>query len=267
MSLVINGRVTEGGLPPDDRAFFLGDGLFATMLAQAGRLLHWRRHWARLTTSAAALGFSLPRKEAQAQADVRLALAAAGLLQETAAVRLTLTRGRGSRGFWPPDLHSPLLVVTAAPYRPAKSPLRAALVTDYPRNPRSPLVCHKTTSALELVLAQRAARARGADLALLVNTAGRLTEGAYANLFLVLKGEIFTPPPSEGLLPGVARSILLERLPVVEKSLTADCLQQAEAAFVSNALFGVRTLAMVDDRPLRVDHPLVGVARRAWERE
>ncbi len=267
MSVVVNGRLAEGGLPFDDRAFLLGDGLFETLLALDGQLDAWSAHWARLTASAAALGFTLPRDEAQARADAALALEAAGLTRGPAALRLTLTRGRGPRGFWPSGLHSPLLVVSAAAYRPRTDPLTAALVPDFPRLPRSPLTRHKTLSALELVLAQRAARVRGADLALLVNTEGRLTEGAYANLFLVLEGEILTPPLTEGLLPGVARARLLARLPVRQRPLPPPMLFRAEAAFVSNSLFGVRPLAAVDGHGFDTAHPLLRAARAAWEAE
>ncbi len=264
MPWVINGQVSDGGLPADDRAFLLGDALFETILAQDGKLLAWQRHWDRLRASAAALGFALPRTCDQARADVALALRLAGVQQATAAVRLTLTRGRGPRGFWPDGIHQPLLVVQAAPYTPSLAPLRAALVAEYPRNPLSPLSHHKTTSALELTLAQRAARLQGADLALLVNTDGRLTEGAFASLFLVIGGQILTPPLTEGLLPGIARALLLERLRIEERVLSPSCLQAAEAAFVSNSLMGVRALSGVDGHRLDVAHPRVRAAQAAW---
>lgn len=263
MTVVINGKL-ETQVPADERALLLGDGLFETLLVVQGRPMFWDAHWARLTASAAALGFALPRSEAQARADVQLALDAAGLDADLAALRLTLTRGRAARGLWPDAVHDPLLLVSVSAYQPGQQPLRAVTVTQFPRNERSPLCRHKTTSALELVLAQRAARANGAEVALLVNTRGAWVEASYANLFVVLDDELVTPPLAEGLLPGVVRAVLLRRLPVREMALPTTLLPRLQAAFLTNSLMGVRPLAAVDGRLLTCDHPAIVAAHSVW---
>ena len=48
------------GVPFDDRGFTVGDGLFETVLADAGRLVLWREHLARLARGCASL--DLPTK-------------------------------------------------------------------------------------------------------------------------------------------------------------------------------------------------------------
>ncbi len=258
MNGVLNGLwQAELCVPAEDRGFLLGDGLFETLLAVDGSPRWWQAHWERLERSAAALGFMLPRSEAETLADVHLALEANDLTRGLAAVRLTVTRGRGSRGYWSEDIHSPLLLVTAARYHRRSTPLRAITVAEFPRNERSPLCHHKTTSALELVLAQRTAHQRGADVALLVNTRREWVEASYANLFLVIEGELLTPPLESGVLPGIARAFLQQKLPVREAPIAAEMWAQAQAAFLTNSLMGARSLGWVDGYEMDITNPLV----------
>ncbi|HKR87694.1 MAG TPA: aminotransferase class IV, partial [Phenylobacterium sp.] len=78
--------------PADDRGFTLGDGLFETLLARRGELVRPEAHLDRLTAGCATLGLPAPDR-AFAERLMRRALADAGLGEQRAAVRLTLTAG------------------------------------------------------------------------------------------------------------------------------------------------------------------------------
>ena len=57
-------------IPIDDRGFLLGDGLFETVLFQAGKPVLWDAHVERLGKGCAALGLPLPDgKTLRAEAD------------------------------------------------------------------------------------------------------------------------------------------------------------------------------------------------------
>jgi para-aminobenzoate synthetase/4-amino-4-deoxychorismate lyase len=99
-------------------------------------------------------------------------------------------------------------------------------------------------------LALRKAEASGAWEILLLNEHGRLVEGSRTNIALVLDGKVFTPPESEGCLPGTVRRRLLERGTVKERTLTVDDLARAEAILLMNSLIGVLPVSQIDDRPL-----------------
>ena len=72
-----------------------------------------------------------------------------------------------------------------------------------------------------------------------VNEKGQVTESAIANIFVMLKGQIFTPPVSVGLLPGVMRAFLLKNNPLIkEKILYPDDLIHAEKIWLSNSVRG-----------------------------
>ena len=97
--------------------------------------------------------------------------------------------------------------------------------------------------------------ARGADDALLLNTAGRLACASAANLFLVRGRRLLTPPPGEGVLPGITRAEVIALaadldLAVTETPLEPDQLRSADEAFLTNSLMQIRPLVAVNDRPL-----------------
>jgi para-aminobenzoate synthetase/4-amino-4-deoxychorismate lyase len=82
-----------------------------------------------------------------------------------------------------------------------------------------------------------AAKAAGADEALLLRDDGRLTEGCFTNLFVERDGRLLTPPAQLGLLPGVLRRSLLESGRAIEVELTLADLK--DGFLIGNALRGL----------------------------
>jgi branched-chain amino acid aminotransferase/4-amino-4-deoxychorismate lyase len=238
-------------IAPDDRGFTLGDGLFETVLAEAGAMACLDAHIDRMTAGCAVLGLPPPDRT-EAERLMRQALADAGLEGARAAVRLTLTAGSGGRGLDRPAPLRPVLVAAAAP---APKPGGAArLVTaTVRRNDRSPVSRLKTLSYLDNVLARAEARAAGADEAVMLNTRGELACAAAANLFWIAGGRLFTPALDCGVLAGIMRGRVLAAaaglgLPVSEVRAGPEALAAADAVFLSNSLIGLRPVAALDGR-------------------
>ena len=79
------------------------------------------------------------------------------------------------------------------------------------------------------------------DEAVLLNAAGHVVEFTTSNLFVVKHGELFTPPLSDGPLPGITRRAVLtlaaeQRIPAHEKSFGAEFLDAADEVFATNSL-------------------------------
>lgn len=238
-------------IPPDDRGFTLGDGLFETVLARGGELVALSAHLDRLTAGCVTLGLPAPER-ADAGRLMRQALADADLAADRAAVRLTLTAGSGGRGLDRPDAPQPRLVATAAPTPRPATPARL-ITAQVRRNEHSPASRLKTLSYLDNVLARAEARTAGADEAVMLNTQGLLACAAAANLFWIEGGTLFTPALTCGVLAGVARGEVLARagaLGVTTREVAAgpEALVAAEAAFLTNALIGVRAIGELDGR-------------------
>ncbi|HYE00558.1 MAG TPA: aminotransferase class IV [Alphaproteobacteria bacterium] len=246
----LNGAILDAAaarIDPADRGFTLGDGLFETLRLKAGRPLRFAAHHARLAAGAALLRLPLPLDAADLDHAVIDTAAANGLAD--AAVRLTLSRGPGPRGVLPPAAPQPTLLIAAAPYARPPAACTAVVATVTRRNEHSPLSRLKTLNYLDLVLARQEAAERGADEAILLNTAGRVAEASIANVFALLDGCAVTPPPEEGALPGVLRAAALAEAAGAERPLTVDDLLRAEAVFLTNSQ-GIRRVSALDGRPV-----------------
>lgn len=242
-------------IDPADRGFTLGDGVFETLRAYGGRPFRLDGHLARLEAGAAALGIPVPLPPARIAAAVAETLAANGLTAGDAAIRITLTRGPGPRGLLPPETARPTLMITTSSYRSAPPRALSAVIAGIRRNEHSPLSRLKTLNYLDNVLAQCEAAERGADEAILLNTAGRLACAARANLFVLRGNALLTPPPSEGVLPGIARAEVLSiaaglGIHAHEAPLERDAVADADEAFLANSLIEIAGLGGIDGRSI-----------------
>lgn len=254
--LYLNGRFLEhmdASLDPLDRGVLLGDGLFETVRCEEGQLLFHLAHYARLGRNARRLEIPWNMNAEDLLAICQQVLDANDL--KLARLRITLTRGEGSGG---PDLVSggaPTLIVHAqqldqGPIDEARQRGWSGAVASFPINHRSPLAEVKSTSYQEHLLARHFARRDGFDEALLLNTDGLLAEGAMANLFIVRGNDVVTPPVGDGALPGIMRrkiGLICGRFGYEygEESLTLEHLENADEAFLTNAIMEVMPLVRV----------------------
>ena len=250
--LYLDGRIVDPGqarIDPRDRGFLLGDGLFETMRAERGRVPFLDRHLDRLEAGAATLGIPLPQPRTTLAAACLEVLHANRLGDRDAALRITLSRGPGPRGLAPPPEPAPTLLIGAAAVADT-APARA-VISRIRRNEHSPLSRIKSLNYLDAVLALREASERGADEALLCNTAGRLACASAANLFLIRDGALLTPGLDEGVLPGITRGLILELASEVgliaeETAIAPSALERVEEAFLTNSLIGIRPLVAIN---------------------
>jgi len=230
-----------------DRGLTLGDGLFETIRVADGNAVHLPRHLARLRSSAALLAIPLKWSDDSIRDAIAQILTARSLANGV--LRLTLTRGPAARGLLPTGPVSPTVLIQAGPLPPPAGPARLIVALSTRRNEWSPTSKLKSTNYLDNILARQEAIQRGADDALLLNTAGRLAEATAANLFVRIGGRLLTPPVADGALPGIARALLIERVQAEEAPLGINDLWRCDAAFLSNCL-GLRAIAEIDMRPI-----------------
>ena len=245
-------------IDPRDRGFTLGDGLFETLLAEAGEIRHASEHLDRLDAGCAVLGLPAPDR---ALVDRRMRAALADLGDTRAAVRLSWSAGRGGRGLERPEVLEPVLTVTAAP-APAPDGPAKLMVSTVRRNEHSPAARLKTLAYLDNVLARREAQAAGCDEAVMLNTAGEVACAAAANLFWIADERIYTPHLDCGVLAGVVRGQVIAEAarrgePVRAVRAGREVLKTADAAFLTNSLIGLRPVFSIEGRKLAVS-PLVG---------
>jgi para-aminobenzoate synthetase/4-amino-4-deoxychorismate lyase len=196
-------------------------GVFETLLVADGSAVDYPRHLARLTTSLHVLyGRSLPTSLHE-----RIEEAARG--RALARLRVDIGPADGAEGeisvedleasFVLPERERELVTVSVA----------------------GGFGAHKLADRSWLEQVEAAAGEDGS--ALLVTRSGDLLETTRASVFLLRGGVLATPPLDGAILPGVTRTVLLERarraaIPAHELPLTLADLRDADAVLMVNAL-------------------------------
>ncbi|MFM7270815.1 MAG: aminotransferase class IV [Actinomycetes bacterium] len=248
-----------------DHGLLTGDGVFETLRVYGGVPFAWTRHLARLERSAGALGLRPPTGEVlRAAADAVIAANGRGECR----LRITVTGGvaplGSERGEVPPT------VVVATGELRAWPTTADVVVVPWCRNERGATAGLKTTSYAENVRALAVAHDRGADEAIFPNTRDELCEGTGSNVFLVLDGELTTPPLDGGCLAGVTRDLVLglaDRTGIVcmERAEPIDALARAEEAFLTSSTREVHPIARVDGAALPLaPGPITARLQTAW---
>ena len=249
-ALYIDDEIETAMIPTADRGLLLGDGLFETLPIINGQALWWDLHKERVLKSANQIDLQLdPMKLDDAIVKLtELCKNANGV------VRLTVTRGSGGRGLAIPKEQAPIYLASLAPMPQGLAFADATLITaTIRRNENSPTSRLKSLNYLDNILATREAEQAGADDALMLNSKTRAACTTICNLFAISDNQITTPPLSDGVLPGIVRSKVIELAPqwgftIAEQSLLPDQLKKADGLFLTNSLRFIRRVTRLDDK-------------------
>ncbi|MCX5167894.1 aminodeoxychorismate lyase [Streptomyces antibioticus] len=264
MKLWLDGRLQDAEsarVSVFDHGLTVGDGIFETVKAVGGRTFALTRHLDRMARSARGLGLPEPDLD-----EVRHACAAVVEANPVplGRLRITYTGGHGPLGSDRGDRGATLVVALGESIRRADS--TAVVTVPWTRNERGALTGLKTTSYAENVVALARAHEHGATEALFPNTAGLLCEGTGSNVFVVLDGEIHTPPLASGCLAGITRELTVEWTGAKETDLPIDVLEHADEIFLTSTLRDVQAVHRVDTRELPgAPGPVTAKAMRIFE--
>jgi branched-chain amino acid aminotransferase len=270
----------EPSISPLNRGFLYGDAIYEVWRTYYGVIFAWEEHWRRLERSAAALHLTLPFSPEQALVEIKRTVdaffAAAGARPEVY-IRLQITRGNGLIGLDPALADRPdfTLLVQANPvWTPAQltEGLNLSLATGLRRNPVAALnPAWKTGNYLNNILCLHEARSRGADEVVMINLAGEVTEAAVSNLAFVRAGEIITPPMEAGILGGITRQLLLDKIapaagvPVRETAVRPDEFAHMDECFLLSTTKDISAVATIDAVRFKVgDDTLTMRLKRAF---
>jgi branched-chain amino acid aminotransferase len=239
-----NGRLVdteEVRIPADDPGFLFGDGLFETLRVDDGRARDLSAHLDRLYAGLSRLEL----EPLESRCDLGRAVHEVALAAPRPVARLRITLSRGT------------CLITASPYEPPGESLyrggvAVALLLDFRVYSRDPLAGLKSLSYQANRLALREAERRGAWEALLINERERLVEGSRSNIAMVLPKGIFTPPESDGCLPGTVRRRLLEARAIRERRLSLKHLFEGSGLLLMNSLIGVLPVSRIGGRAVPV---------------
>jgi branched-chain amino acid aminotransferase len=259
LNVFLNGRIVPQGqaaVSVSDAGLLHGVSAYTTALAHNGVVFRLDRHLSRLFDTVQMLGM---RTDATPDilAGATSKLLAANSLTE-ARVRITLTPGSVHGG-------EPTTLVTASPL-PAYPPEWyeqgiGVVISSLRQGSGPPVYGCKTGCFLPRILARQEAAAKGAQEALWFTEDNRLAEGCTCNVFIVLAGEVLTPPTRTPVLPGIVREAVLELCRGMEvpcsdnRSLTIRELLDAQEVFLTSACAAVRPVVRIERHAVGGEKP------------
>ncbi|WP_373185453.1 aminodeoxychorismate lyase [Halopseudomonas sp.] len=233
-----------------DRGLSYGDGVFETMRVAKGRIALLDYHLVRLRR-----GLGVLRMSADL-ADVVAELGAVAEQLQNGVIKLTLTRGRGQRGYAIPyPARATRICQSFAPvsYPPENAREGISLYPCETRLAVQPLLAGiKHLNRLEQVLARSEWSEPTYAEGLVRDTQGNVVECTVSNLFLLHEDHWVTPDLQYCGVQGVMRDYLIDQMQssgqrVEVRRVGVATLRESTEVFCCNSLFGVWPVTALGD--------------------
>jgi branched-chain amino acid aminotransferase len=246
--------------------FHMGTGVFDGIMAYWNgdhyRLHRGREHLERFKTGAERMDLPFPWELEELEEGIRALLDTCP--RRTHYIRPIAFRGApeimlvASR-----DLPVSACIFAVEAERDVADPMRGTIVSVERVSSRAIPVSWKVCGTYaHSFLAQRMAFARGADVGVLLDGAGRVAEASTSNLFLIRDGALVTPSIEADVFPGITRRSVLEiaeRIGVEARERPVDPgeLARCEGVFLASTMLELRPFAAIDaHRFATADDPL-----------
>jgi branched-chain amino acid aminotransferase len=258
----LNGKLTpksEATLSIYDHGFLYGDGAFEGIRAYNGLIFQLEAHIARLFRSAHALAIDLKTDPETIQDAIVETVRANN--HETGYIRVSISRGVGL-GLDPAHLKSdPTIVISTEQLRLYPQELYQRGLDVVTASTRVPPACCIDPQIKSLgryvnnIMAKMEANRIGAGEALMLNMEGNVAEATGDNIFLISKGELITPPTSQGALPGITRHVVMALaketgIPCRQSVITLFDVYNADEALLTGTAAEVIPMVSCDGRKI-----------------
>jgi branched-chain amino acid aminotransferase len=239
-----------------DHGLLYGDGIFEGIRFYNGRVFRLEEHLARLWDSARSICLEIPMT-VRDMTEAVLETIRQNHLRD-GYIRLLVTRGIGNLGLNPTQCKSPSVIIIAATialYHESFYRKGLTIVTCATRrsNPAALNPAVKSLNYLNNVMARIEANLANADEALMLNDAGNVAECTADNVFVIKRGQIFTPPITAGALRGITRGIVFEiaaelGIKVLETDITRHDIFVADECFLTGTAAEIVPVVKADGR-------------------
>lgn len=239
-----------------DHGLLYGDGIFEGIRFYNGRVFKLTEHLERLWDSARAIMLTIPMTMAELEAATLETIRKNNL--KDGYLRLVVTRGKGNLGLSPDRCPKASVIIIAATiqlYPPEAYERGMTVVTCATRRMApgalSPAV--KSLNYLNNIMAKIEANLAQADEGLMLNEEGYVAECTGDNIFIVKRGEIYTPPVYAGSLRGITWQAVLDiaaelGFKVTVQQLTRYDLYTADEFFLTGTAAEVIAAVKLDNR-------------------
>ena len=230
-----------------NRSLRYGDGLFETMKIIKGKIINKEFHFERLFNGLALLQFDLPQNFSSIFLEKKInEIVKKNKHSASARIRLMIFRGDG--GIFDPENLHPNYIIESWPLLNEMQINENGLIVDvFPGAKKS---CDsfsnlKSNNYLPYLMAGLYAKKNKINDCVVLNSFGRVCDSAIANIFIIKKDKIFTPPLSEGCVAGVMRRWMLEKFylkkyNILEKNISINDIENADEFFLTNSIYNLR---------------------------
>jgi branched-chain amino acid aminotransferase len=147
--------------------------------------------------------------------------------------------------------------------------LRVIVATTRNQPPESLPPTVKSLNYLTNILARIEANVHGADEAIMLDIRGNVSEGSADNIFIIKRGELYTPPVMNNL-PGITRATVIELAreegyQVFEENFGIADLYIAQEVFLTGTAAEIAPIVEIDGRKINDGRP-GPITRRLRER-
>ncbi len=249
--------VQEARIPILDCGFLRSDVTYDVVHVWKGYLFRLEDHLERFQRNVAALRMTLPLSR-QAITEVLMECVRRSALRD-AFVHMGCTRGLLPRGTRDPRACQNRFYAFAIPFvwiateeqRIRGLHLHISAIPRIPQASVDPTV--KNFHWMDLTRGLFEAYDRGAEVVVLVDEHGNVTEGPGFNLFVVAGGQLATP--AAGVLDGITRRTVLELceemgLAARAEHVSADRVRRCDEAFITSTAGGIMPVTRIDGRAL-----------------
>jgi branched-chain amino acid aminotransferase len=240
-----------------DHGLLYGDGVFEGIRVYHGKVFRLKAHVQRLYDSAKSIGIKIPLSQRQlGQAILDTVKQSPGCEY----LRPLVTRGEGGLGIDARKCEKACVIIIADtislyPKECYETGLNVATVATMRNHPAATNARVKSLNYLNNVMARMEATLSNCQEALMLNHKGEIAECSGDNIFLIKKGELYTPSIDAGILEGITRDCVLELakqagIPVHECSLSRFDVFTAEECFLTGTAAEIVPVATVDGRTI-----------------
>ena len=259
MKIYLDGKLVDekdAKISVFDHGFLYGDGVFEGIRSYGFLVFKLKEHIDRLFESAHSIMLKIPLSKKEMAEAIIKTLKANGL--KDAYIRIVISRGKGDLGLDPRKCKQASVVIiadTIALY-PKKLYDKGIEIVTVPtiRNlceALNPQI--KSLNYLNNILAKIEAINAGCQEALMLDHLGYVAECTGDNIFVVKKGELYTPPQCMGTLRGITRDAILDiakknKIPTHEHVLTRHELFISDECFLTGTAAEIVPVVKVDGR-------------------
>ncbi|MFC1698369.1 branched-chain-amino-acid transaminase [Candidatus Omnitrophota bacterium] len=260
MKVYINGKFYEKNqakISVFDHGLLYGDGVFEGIRSYNRLVFKLKEHVERLFESARSIMLDVPLTPKQMAAAIIATLKVNKL--KDAYIRVLVTRGPGDLGLDPRKCKGNATVVIITdkivlyPEKLYKKGLEIITVPTVRNLPEAVNPQIKSLNYLNNILAKIEAVNAGFQEAIMLDSMGYVAECTGDNIFIVKRGELYTPPQCMGSLRGITRDSVLaiagkKRTPTHEHVLTRHEVYISDEVFLTGTAAEIIPVVKVDGR-------------------